>query len=497
MSGARSSYNNDPEMGVELLELPPTMGSNTHATTTGSSPGPDQGLMIPVRLASAQVPVVDGALDTPEAQGQEQDPVAPAPVRRGFWAFVEKLDFSWYAWPISIGVTSILIHECSVSYPQYHKLLTTTVFFYLVIDVIMFSVITGLTVTRYCRWPNLFSATMKHRRQVGLFAMVPMALGTIINMSTRLVDDNKQTVTTVIWVFWLIEVVLSLVAEIGLTLILPVAAPITAAAAGSDLIVKLGAGLASATFWISYITLALGSFHAMATYPAELVRLAKLLGKRRLRIEHILDIFIPLTALAQSGMAAQQLGAQALRLSNILPPSWENKGLTSSNLSISLGGTSPTRLCRSLDLTGDPDLLGDPLGDHIMDDPDFTGDSDLSGDLLGDLLGDHFMDDSDFVGDPDLIGDSDLLGDLLGDHFMDDSDFVGDPDLIGDSDLLGDLLGDHFMDDSGSLGFSGSMVSPDSLGSPGSIGKLDSLGVSDIVMSPDSSGFSECSGSGY
>ncbi|RYC62608.1 hypothetical protein CHU98_g3593 [Xylaria longipes] len=334
MSGARSSYNNDPEMGVELLELPPTNGSNTHATTTGSSPRPDEGLMIPVRLASAQVPVVDGALDTPEAQGQEQDPVAPAPVRRGFWAFVEKLDFSWYAWPISIGVTSILIHECSVSYPQYHKLLTTTVFFYLVIDVIMFSVITGLTVTRYCRWPNLFSATMKHRRQVGLFAMVPMALGTIINMSTRLVDDNKQTVTTVIWVFWLIEVVLSLVAEIGLTLILPVAAPITAAAAGSDLIVKLGAGLASATFWISYITLALGSFHAMATYPAELVRLAKLLGKRRLRIEHILDIFIPLTALAQSGMAAQQLGAQALRLSNIIPPSWENKGLTSSNLSI-------------------------------------------------------------------------------------------------------------------------------------------------------------------
>lgn len=100
---------------------------------------------------------------------------------------------------------------------------------------------------------------------------------------------------------------------------LPVAPVIVAAAAGSELAREAPAHLALSTIWISYTVLAAGVLHAAAVSSFEFYRLAKLVAKSRLRVQNLVDIFIPPFTLAYCGLAVQQLGDQAIRLSKLLP----------------------------------------------------------------------------------------------------------------------------------------------------------------------------------
>ncbi|KAI0449760.1 voltage-dependent anion channel-domain-containing protein [Xylaria acuta] len=321
MFSSRYGHNSDPEMGFELVNLTPLPDGTPPAA---GSPGLDGDFTMMDPTPAAAAPQSSGVatpLDLPQAQGRGQAPVEPVvdpvvePVRGRFWTFVEGVDLGW-------------------------ELFVKTSFYYFVANVILFSVVVGLTIIRYCKWPRLLSTTRNHPRQVVLFTMIPMALGTITTMCTRFVGNNPKGAIGV-WMFWWIEVVLSLAAEICITLmlgfsqniiedidhpenptaswILPAVAPIAAVAVGADLVARLDARLTLTTIWISYVILTLGFLHAIVVSPFEIYRLIMLSVNGPLRVENIIDIFIPLTGLAQGGFAAQQLGEQVLQLSDMLP----------------------------------------------------------------------------------------------------------------------------------------------------------------------------------
>ncbi|KAI0436839.1 hypothetical protein F4803DRAFT_200469 [Xylaria telfairii] len=107
-----------------------------------------------------------------------------------------------------------------------------------------------------------------------------------------------------------------------------------AASAGSEIAREAPAYLAISTIWISYMVLAAGVLHAAAVSTFEFYRLAKLLSKNRLRVANIVDLFIPPFTLAYFGLAVQQLGDQALRLSKHLPVLFEDPKLLATILGL-------------------------------------------------------------------------------------------------------------------------------------------------------------------
>ncbi|KAI3328573.1 voltage-dependent anion channel-domain-containing protein [Ustulina deusta] len=252
------------------------------------------------------------------------------PVQDGVWALVQRFDFSWFAWSVGIGITSILIHTASEVYPPYQVYLLTTSIIYFMVNVVLFCSISALTITRYCIWPRLFLVMMNHPSQAGFVAMMPMALATIVTMCSKLVGSNQKAITA-IWAMWWVDMVISLVIpfvvqfrpfscqinrgnlwveELVARCFLPVTALVVVAAAGSDVAAKLEGTPALVTIMIGYILLLLTLFPVLMAIPFYCSRL--LVGKNT-PAENVIGAFVSITALAQMVLATQQLGEQAFR----------------------------------------------------------------------------------------------------------------------------------------------------------------------------------------
>ncbi|TGJ80390.1 hypothetical protein E0Z10_g8370 [Xylaria hypoxylon] len=227
------------------------------------------------------------------------------PVHGGLWEFIQRFDFSWYAWSVGTGITSILIHALSDWDPAHKDHIITTSFAYFGISFVLFFVMSGLTIARYCKWPRLFLITMKHPGQAGFTALMPMALSNIIIMFSKLVGKSQKGITA-IWVIYITGC-----REPDMGYFLPIAALIVAAAAGSDIAATLDERRASITIITSFVIVVMGLIHLVFVFISDLTRL---IGRRIVPSKHITDAFVTLTVLAQCGLAAQQVGEQAFRI---------------------------------------------------------------------------------------------------------------------------------------------------------------------------------------
>ncbi|KAI0436840.1 voltage-dependent anion channel-domain-containing protein [Xylaria telfairii] len=219
LSGASTSTQNNPPDSLSLPNPGDSQSNNSNHSSTPDTAVPDTAVPGSAVPGSAVPGSVHNALQSLVDMGVPEPGVSlPTRCRRAFWAFVEKFNFGWFTWSVGLGASSILINDYSIPFPQYQRPLAIVSLVFAVINSIMFSTAVILVVTRYVRWPRPRAFMMTDPRQVALVAMMPIALGTIIIMASRFVGNESGLV--VVYVFWLIEVLLSLVVEIGIALVI-------------------------------------------------------------------------------------------------------------------------------------------------------------------------------------------------------------------------------------------------------------------------------------
>ncbi|KAI0468764.1 hypothetical protein F4859DRAFT_524300 [Xylaria cf. heliscus] len=325
MTCGESSRYSDPLPDIELSRLHSADDDTKPATHVPGLDGEYNQEHSPA-VDIPQAPAVGIPLNPPPEQREGHDVVEPEqqePAR-----VVREFDFNSYGWPMSFGITSTLLYNYSILFPRSTNGLVAASYMFHFINITSFTIIFLINVSRFIRWPGNFSIVVTNPRQAALVGMLPMALGTIITMSMKLMAEDRITII-VLAVFWCIEVLLSIGVQFSASLLLC----FSAAAVGSDVAGKLDADFSISIIWFCYTILALGVLHAIVASFVELYRLAKLVAHSRLKVENIVDIFMPPIAIAYIGTAAQQLGGVALRSSHMFPLLWEGKESLVSKLS--------------------------------------------------------------------------------------------------------------------------------------------------------------------
>ncbi|KAI0099804.1 voltage-dependent anion channel-domain-containing protein [Nemania sp. FL0031] len=261
------------------------------------------------------------------------------PVESGFLKLVQNFDFKWYGSTMGTGIVAILLFTFSNIYPEPSSILLQLSIFFYFINVVLFSLIFTMTVLRYVFYPGLFLMMISDPGQAMYLGTFPMGFATIISMTVNImVPRFGQAWAEIVWVFWWIDVAISMATALGVPWLLqirhhgitnlekmtagwllPIVAPIVAAATGSVVASVLDPDRALVAILTSYAILGTGLPTALCIIVIYFMRVAT---KKLPPTEHMVSTFLPLGPLGQGGFAAQKLGEQALRVfpvTNTLP----------------------------------------------------------------------------------------------------------------------------------------------------------------------------------
>jgi len=267
----------------------------------------------------------------PEEAPQEPTRWVIEPVDAGFWRIIQNFDFKWYGSTMGTGIVSILLFTLSETYPDAQSLLFSLSVFFFGLNIIFYTVILAATILRYVVYPKFFLMMISDPGQAMYLGTMPMGFATIITMTVNVVVPRSPGWATAAWAFWWVDVVISLACALGVPWLiqtrhhmitdldkmtagwlLPVVAPIVAAATGSAVASALPAGGdALVTILVSYVLVGTGLSTALMVIVIYYLRLTTF---KLPPTEHMVSTFLPLGALGQGGFAFQQLGQQALRV---------------------------------------------------------------------------------------------------------------------------------------------------------------------------------------
>ncbi|KAI0537955.1 sulfite efflux pump SSU1 [Xylaria digitata] len=262
------------------------------------------------------------------------------PVESGFLRIVQNFDFKWYGSTMGTGIVSILLFTLSNIYTQASSILYQLSVIFYITNVVLFSLILMMTALRYLLYPRLFIMMVSDPGQAMYLGTFPMGFATIISMTVNImVPRFGAPWAEAAWIFWWIDVAVSMATALfvpwllqvrhhGITDIdkmtagwlLPIVAPIVAAATGSLVASVLDPNRAVITVLTSYAILGTGLPAALSIIAIYFMRVAT---KKLPPTEHMISTFLPLGPLGQGGFAAQKLGEQALRVfqvTNTLSP---------------------------------------------------------------------------------------------------------------------------------------------------------------------------------
>ncbi|KAI0015890.1 sulfite efflux pump SSU1 [Xylariomycetidae sp. FL0641] len=237
------------------------------------------------------------------------------------------------------GIVAILLFTFHQTYASASSALYQLSVIFYVANVALFSCIFLMTVLRYLLYPKLFFMMVSDPGQAMYLGTFPMGFATIITMTVNvMVPKYGGAWPSVVFAFWWVDVVVSLATALvipwllqivhhGITdlskmtagWLLPIVAPIVAAATGGVVASALDPDRALITIIASYVILGTGLVAALAIIVIYLLRVAT---HKLPPTEHMVSTFLPLGPLGQGGFAAQKLGEQALRvfpLTNTLP----------------------------------------------------------------------------------------------------------------------------------------------------------------------------------
>ncbi|KAI8951261.1 voltage-dependent anion channel-domain-containing protein [Xylaria longipes] len=279
------------------------------------------------------------------------------PVEAGFLRLVQNFDFKWYGSTMGTGIVAILLFTFSNIYTDASPVLFhLSVIFYMA-NLALFSLIFIMTVLRYILYPRLFVMMISDPGQAMYLGTFPMGFATIISMTVNImVPRFGGPWTEVVLVFWWIDVVVSMATALGVPWLLqvrhhgitdlekmtagwllPIVAPIVAAATGAVVASVLDPDRALITILTSYAILGTGLPAALSIIVIYFMRVAT---KKLPPTEHMVSTFLPLGPLGQGGFAAQKLGEQALRVfsaTNTLPAVGEHGKLLAGEILYTMG----------------------------------------------------------------------------------------------------------------------------------------------------------------
>ncbi|KAJ8124207.1 hypothetical protein O1611_g9418 [Lasiodiplodia mahajangana] len=339
----------DPNEGSSIY-----VGSPSNSRLSQHNPDPDDGaqrsLWRATRPVINQPSTIDySTFDQPHGSN-ESTPLLSAqepefqqwiiePVESGFLKLVQNFDFKWYGSTMGTGIVAILLFTFSNIYPEPSSILLPLSIFFYIVNVVLFSFIFMMTVLRYVLYPGLFVMMISDPGQAMYLGTFPMGFATIISMTVNImVPRFGEAWAEIAWIFWWIDVAISMATALGVPWLLqirhhgivnlekmtagwllPIVAPIVAAATGSVVASVLDADRALVTILTSYAILGTGLPTALSIIVIYFMRVAT---KKLPPTEHMVSTFLPLGPLGQGGFAAQKLGEQALRvfpITNTLP----------------------------------------------------------------------------------------------------------------------------------------------------------------------------------
>ncbi|TGJ80264.1 hypothetical protein E0Z10_g8506 [Xylaria hypoxylon] len=262
------------------------------------------------------------------------------PVESGFLRLVQNFDFKWYGSTMGTGIVAILLFTFSNLYTKASSVLFQLSVIFYITNIVLFSLIFMMTVLRYTLYPRLFIIMISDPGQAMYLGTFPMGFATIISMTVNImVPRFGAPWAEVAWVFWWIDVVVSMATALGVPWLLqvkhhgitdldkmtagwllPIVAPIVAAGTGSVVASGLDPNRALITVLTSYTILGTGLPAALSVIVIYFMRVAT---KKLPSTEHMVSTFLPLGPLGQGGFAAQKLGEQAFRvfpITNTLSP---------------------------------------------------------------------------------------------------------------------------------------------------------------------------------
>ncbi|KAF5876149.1 putative c4-dicarboxylate transporter malic acid transport protein [Botrytis fragariae] len=253
----------------------------------------------------------------------------------GWRKIVRNFTPSWFSVTMGTGIVSILLHNL----PYNGAWLNYVSIIIFVLNIVLFCTFLGISLVRYILYPQIWSAMIRHPAQSLFLGTFPMGLATIINMIVFVcVPAWGGWVVYLAWALWWIDAVISVATCFYLPFVimslhkvelstmtaawlLPIVAPIVAAASGALLLLSVIPNPQHAlyTILISYILFGTGFPLAMTILVIYFQRLTVYKIPPR---EVIVSVFLPLGPLGQGGFALMQLGKVSLTVfpqTNTLP----------------------------------------------------------------------------------------------------------------------------------------------------------------------------------
>ncbi|KAI1353952.1 voltage-dependent anion channel-domain-containing protein [Xylaria sp. FL0043] len=279
------------------------------------------------------------------------------PVESGFLRLAQNFDFKWYGSTMGTGIVSILLFTFSNIYTHGSGMLFQLSVAFYILNVVLFSLIFMMTIFRYILYPRLFVMLVSDPGQAMYLGTFPMGFATIISMTVNVMVPRFGAFwAETAWVCWWIDVAISMATALIVPWLLqvrhhgiqdlekmtagwllPIVAPIVAAATGSVVASVLEPNRALITILTSYAILGTGLPAALSVIVIYFMRVTT---KKLPPTEHMISTFLPLGPLGQGGFAAQKLGEQALRvfpLTNTLPGLSEEGKLFAGGVFYSVG----------------------------------------------------------------------------------------------------------------------------------------------------------------
>ncbi|CAI4214166.1 unnamed protein product [Parascedosporium putredinis] len=248
--------------------------------------------------------------------------VRPCKLETGWRRIVRNFTPSWFAVNMGTGIVSILLHEFPYN-AQWLQYVSEVIFG---LNVLLFTVFLGLTVSRYVLYPEIWVAMIAHPGQSLFLGCFPMALATIINMMILSCKHWGDWLIYTAWALWWVDVWFSIATCISMpfivmhrhrpnlenitaALLLPIVPSIVASASGGIVAEALpNVGHAVTTLVTSYILWGIGEFFTACVLALYFHRLTIHSTPPK---EVIVSVFLPIGPLGQGGFGIQQLGKVA------------------------------------------------------------------------------------------------------------------------------------------------------------------------------------------
>ncbi|KAH8894119.1 hypothetical protein GQ53DRAFT_644050 [Thozetella sp. PMI_491] len=249
-------------------------------------------------------------------------PCRPAKEDVGWRRIVRNFTPSWFAVNMGTGIVSVLVHSLPYSAPWVEYI--ADIFF--VLNIVLFTSFTVITVLRYTLYPEIWSVMVRHPAQSLFLGCFPMGFSTIISMITLTLDRWGSWTITLAWSFWWLDVALSIASlflvfpiirshhldlkNVTAALLFPFVPCVVASGSGGLLAGALqDPNHALVTLIVSYVLWGIGQAFSVVVLGMYFQRLClhSLPPK-----EAIVSVFLPVGPLGQGGFAIQQLGRVAL-----------------------------------------------------------------------------------------------------------------------------------------------------------------------------------------